>query len=271
MKEKGKEVRKLYKDYETLHSILSTYTDLYLKIQRSRGSLEKRLEKMKEKFSEEEFKDDMRTFETTHAWFLDMEKKFLARAKEIIGEEHPLWKFAENIKGLSYIAIMTFMGVIDIKKATSAGKVWAKFGLGVNEEGKAWRKVSGEKTRFNPLLKGRAWLMIRNIILAKGEPYYSLYLMRKEYYSNRPDRLALKDKEKGWKAHNDNMTKRWTLKLLLSHMWEICRRYEGLPIPKHKNYIAPPPLNTSDFTDYIEKVRKIMEKIKEEEYKKYNK
>jgi len=54
-------------------------------------------------------------------------------------------------------------------------------------------------------------------------------------------RLGRPVKKPPCRAHADNRAKRWLIKLLLSHAWELIRREMGQEIPKHRNYIPPKP------------------------------
>jgi len=92
------------------------------------------------------------------------------------------------------------------------------------------------------------------------DPYYtSLYKAKKEYYLNRPDLVEQKDSKKGWKGWIDNMAKRWLIKLLISHAWEIIRRSEGLPVNPHHGYIEPKP---EGFNPNDPKFCRILENLK---------
>ncbi len=220
--------------------LLAPLAESYLKVQKSRLSIEARLRAARKKgiLNQEE----ERVLEHIHSTLLALEKEIMKTARERL-RDHPLWDWCKNVKGLGPMAALIFLGYVDVEKATSAGKVWKLFGLAVGPDGKAERKRHGKVAGFNPHLKTRAWLMARNIIMNRDPYYYQLYLERKRYYETRPDRVALKEKERGWHKHNHLMAMRWMIKLVLSHMLEICRRYLGLPFPRHRNYIPPKPIH----------------------------
>jgi hypothetical protein len=90
--------------------------------------------------------------------------------------------------------------------------------------------------------------------MAKDPYYTALYRAKKEYYTGRPDLVALKDTKKGWKGWVDNMSKRWMVKILTSHAWEIMRRSEGLPVNPHHGYIPPKPIDTEEQREVLERV-----------------
>ena len=189
------------------------------------------------------------------------EKNWLSQIAKLM-HEHPIWDYCKKVKGLGNVGAATFLGFINPYKAVSAGKVWSYFGLTPTSQLR-----SGQKARFNPEAKGRIWLIVRNVLMAKDDYYYPLYIKKKKYYMERmgkyienpelcPDyerckrmlmgkakRLGRKPKKFPCKAHIDNRAKRWLAKLILSHALEIMREAEGLDtsnLKSHRGYIPPP-------------------------------
>src|SRR5215216_469607 len=127
------------------------------------------------------------------------ESRFLAAAEEIFSDSQ-IWKFCENVRGLGSVAAMTFFTVLDTeaimrqndsrgfndtRKVITAGKVWKYLGLAPGQ-----RLESGKLGGFNTIMKGRTWMISRNVIMA-NDPYYAeIYRIEKEFYRNRPDLIA---------------------------------------------------------------------------------
>lgn len=133
--------------------------------------------------------------------------------------------------------------------------------------------VKGVKASHSPQIKGRFWLLQRNVIMANDPFYKPIYDIQKEYYCHRPDLLldkigrcphvdkdgkpehpkftngmgkgvkTLKDENgdryvEGWLAYMDNKARSWLNKLLISHAVEIIVVAEGkYKFPRHHDYI----------------------------------
>jgi len=191
-------------------------------------------------------------------------------------KDHPLWYWIDVTKGLGKTAGLLFFGFINPLWCTSAGKVHKFWGLC-----KGQRKKRGERTGFPPILKGKAWVIVRNVIRAKDEYYVPLYKSKKQYYLNREfqlyindpqlcpkyeeckrkilekaRRLGRKPKKIPCRDHVDGLARRFLAKILTSHAWEIMRRFEGLEVPRHWNHI--PPKHDRDDTPLPELVENIL-------------
>jgi len=196
--------------------------------------------------------------ETLHG----QEKGLLKDARGIF-KDTTLWDWCKRVRGLGPVAAMTFLGFIDPYVCTSAGKLWAYTGFIPGA-----KMTSGEKSTWSPHLKGRFWLLCRNVVMARDPYYVPLYQAKKDYYltqrgyakyiedpkscpkyaeclkrlKGKASRLGKTMKKPPCKGHADNLAKRWLVKLLQSHALEIIRKSLGLPWDAvHHGYIPPKP------------------------------
>lgn len=197
----------------------------YLDVQHLRVAIDLRMQKAQQVTSETD------ELERLISQFKGMEKGILKQIVEK-NKNSELYAWCKATKGLGDVAFTTFLGFIDPQYATTVGKIYAWLGL----VPKAQLANKGQK--FNHEIKGRIWLLARNVIMAKDPYYYPLYKQKKEYLTTRPD---LDKTAKGYKGHIDNLAKRWLMKILISHAWEILRKAEGLTINPHQGYIGPKP------------------------------
>lgn len=107
------------------------------------------------------------------------------------------------------------------------------------------RYYKGLLLTHNPFLKMTCW-KIAGQFVRQGDFYRTEYEQRKEFYVNRDgDTLTL--------GHIENRARRATVKLFLSHLWEMWRKAEGMEagqiylqkklgaeFDKHHSYIHPP-------------------------------
>jgi len=198
-----------------------------------------------------------------HREVLESERKKLLKEAKNLFENHLIWKYCQKIKGMGEVAALTFLGYIDPYKVTSAGQVRAYFGVAPQTS-----KESGEISKWNREAKGRLWLIIRNVIMAKDPYYYPLYLQKKQWYLTREygkyienaelcphykecykrlfhkaARLNRPIKKPPCKAHVNNLAIRWLMGIIVNHAAELLRRAEGLGVSawkSHSNYIPPP-------------------------------
>lgn len=158
----------------------------------------------------------------------------------------------------------------DISTFDTVSKLWAfaGYGLRVNEDGvpERQRPVKGQKLDYNRRLKTAVYLAGDSFIKSRS-PYRDLYdAAKRRYRVNKqvrpmnailgldeiglPDR-ATPDGKKEWDAfikrankeagaekdgavwsdgHVDNAARRYMAKIFLSHLWQIWREAEGLPV-----------------------------------------
>lgn len=122
------------------------------------------------------------------------ELRFLAAAEERFSDSK-IWEFCEHVKGLGPVAALTFFTVLDTEaiirvsgegsRVITAGKVNKYLGLVPGQ-----RLQAGKLGGFNTLMKGRTWVLSRNVIMANDSYYAEIYRIEKEFYRNRPDLIA---------------------------------------------------------------------------------
>ena len=180
-------------------------------------------------------------------------------------ENSKLWQWCERTKGLGPVAAMTFLGYIrPITKDRITGndrpvrveEVWSYFGLTENS-----RIVAGQKSSFNLELKGRMFVIARNVIM-HADPYYSaIYRLKKDYYTKIDSKLELKNKKKGWLGWIDANAKLTMIKIIMSHATQIIIEGLGLEFKsEHANhrYLPPKPEDPVEVQYYIEKFKSDM-------------
>ncbi|KKM81676.1 hypothetical protein LCGC14_1327320 [marine sediment metagenome] len=144
--------------------------------------------------------------------------------------------------------------ILDIERFATVSKLWAYCGLHVID-GKAAKRRKGEKCNWSQELKTTAW-KIGQSFLKVGGPYRELYDTYRQYLITRelgngsiiwkgdeknrevafaPKALAVKDlkppKLPEWTLGRiHNMATRRTVKIFLSHLWQVWREIEGLPV-----------------------------------------
>ena len=179
-----------------------------------------------------------------HAKALYKQEQALLTDAVSVAKGSDLHDLCLRVKGWGAVATLTLMGYINPTTMTSPAKMWSNFGLTPSS-----RMRKGVQANYNPKIKGRLWMITRNVIMAK-DPYYTFfYYCKKDYYSKRPDLLQLKkEKPKGWKAKINAMAYRVMMKIMLSNAWEIIyENYNGSKwsdnpdYHPHRNYIPPKP------------------------------
>jgi len=123
------------------------------------------------------------------------------------------------------------------------------------------RRKKGELVEWNPAARVLAWKIGGQFVKASRGKYRLVYEHYRANIDSRPDL----QEGKGAKGHRFAMAKRKTVKLFLSHYWEMTRELKGLPVRppyameymKHKNYIPP----LSDDNDDVPEV--LLQYVKE--------
>ena len=100
----------------------------------------------------------------------------LRDAEEMFAKSE-LWAWCERTRGLGPVAALTFMGYINPEKCATAGKFWAYCGYVPGAKMK-----SGERGNYNPELKGRFYVITRNVVMAQDPYYVALLNAKKQYY-----------------------------------------------------------------------------------------
>ena len=157
------------------------------------------------------------------------EKQALIKRIEPLIEPHPIYRWCKVVRAgrgsLGASTALIFLGFIDPHEATTAGKVWAFWGLSP-----AGKRRRGERAKGRFDLKGVAVFAATRVVMGR-DPYYRPYWEAKRSY-------YLDVKGFGRKKAADKATF-WLAKLLASHAWEIYRKSENLPVNPHRLYIAP--------------------------------
>ena len=221
----------------------------FLSIQRARMAAEKRLTFLLVKKADPWVLNLLRS---TINGFKNYEKEIKREVmKRLEGTE--LLDWVERVKGLGETAALLFAGEIN-ERVSSAGKVWAYWGLTPLSKKRAGQKVVG-----NPSLKGKALYITRSLIAGRKtkagyyppDPYYYGYFEAKRHYYTHVKNLN------PLVAHYKAVF--WLAKLLLSHAYELKRLDAGLDVSavrSHRNYIPPKPTKDALPDD------RLLEKIK---------
>lgn len=98
------------------------------------------------------------------------------------------------------------------------------------------RRIQGYLLDYNPDFKQLCFLVGDQFIKQRESPYRKLYDQFRLEYENRPDLMKERDERKGGNSkgtgHINDMARRKTVKIFLSHLWEEWRTLEGLPTPE---------------------------------------
>lgn len=213
-----------------------------------------------------------------HAQETDM----LKQAKEVMAPLG-LVKFCERVRGMGDVAALTLLGYVQpVKPDPKTGEMKiVRFPELLRFAGLAPGSAlkAGEQGNFNPQFKGRLLGVIAKNIIMAADPYYSqIYRIKKDFYTNRPDIIALRedpDLKKRRKASKDRIHKmalRAMTKLVLSHSHEIIvTEYLGRPISEvdsthrgHRNNVPIKPEDPAECTRVLERYTRNLAKLIEE-------
>lgn len=146
-------------------------------------------------------------------------KKYLAN--EI--KDEPIWvKFLKKVKGIGPVLASGLINLIDIKKAQHPSSLWKFAGLDV-VDGKARKKVKGEKLTYNPLMRTLCWKLAKSFLMSNSQ-YVKYYKQRKEYEKIHHPEFTPK--------HIDARARRYMVKRFLVDLFVRWRELEGLPVSK---------------------------------------
>jgi hypothetical protein len=135
----------------------------------------------------------------------------------------PIIKRMIKIRGVGHnLASQVIALIEDIGRFDTVSKLWRFSGVGVID-GRAERPVKGEKLHYNKRLKVTCWKVAVSLLRAGNEEYRSIYDGEKQRQIERGG----EDMTKLW-AHKRALRK--MIKLWLSHLWEVWREEEGLPV-----------------------------------------
>jgi len=156
---------------------------------------------------------------------------------ESLVEDVDIIRYAVAVKGIGPILAAKVISMVDIREADTVSALWRYAGYAVID-GQRERPTKGEKLLYNARLKTSCYL-VGSSFLKSNSPYRRVYDSAREYYAaNRPD----------WtKGHQHNAAMRKMIKVWLSHLWEVWRKLEGLPVRDlysqdklgHNHYMSP--------------------------------
>ena len=209
-------------------------------------------------------------------FFLDQTEALENQIKtslDVYSSNHPIGAWMRGHKGVGPVIAAGLLSYITIERCTTVGDLWAFAGLA---PGKVWEK--GHKIPWNAKLKtltafklGESFVKVSN----QDDAFYG------KFYKEAKSRYVAKNEAGGFKdaaasalerrkfgddttakkkylegklpdAHIHAMARRAAVKLFLSHLHELWRKFEGLPAPPpyafvmdnragpHGHYIAPP-------------------------------
>lgn len=146
----------------------------------------------------------------------------------------PIVEITSRVQGVGSVIAVTLFAEIDIEKAVTVSALWRYCGMGI-VDGEHERFGSSGKASYSPRMKSLCYQVGSSFLRSKS-PYCRIYNRAKSEYSSR-----------GWsymRVHLASMRK--MIKIWLSHLWEVWRRYYGLDVPSP--YYQPKfKLEPSDF------------------------
>jgi len=193
-------------------------------------------------------------------------------------ERHPTWPWLERVKGAGLENSAKVVGIIEGVTFKSTGRRGIaafdtmsrlrRFAGLAPIDGRAERKVKGQKLHYSPELRAMLWRLGGTLIQAKGK-FYEYYIERKEEYAARftrdgysimptpkggwrcancgaeferrrdvagccdgplPERVVKKEPPGViWLGHLDNMAKRKMITMFTDMLWRYWRSSLGLP------------------------------------------
>jgi hypothetical protein len=182
-------------------------------------------------------------------------------------ENHPAYPWFSLVKGVGRENIAKVIGLIDINRAPTISSLWMFAGF-APDDGKAMKRVKGQKLQYNSQLRSMAWRLANSLRIAKGK-FYDYYIREKGNYTERfigqgykvlptpggrwaclncganwakkrditpcctnPEiEKRTREEPSGvlWLGHLDAMALRKMTKLFLACLWLVWREAENLP------------------------------------------
>lgn len=168
--------------------------------------------------------------------FQKLEDEAVVEMKEI-AESFEIVQLMVGIKGISFNLAAQLLAQVDISLSNTVSQLWTFSGLGVTN-GQADRRRKGEKLKYNNQLK-TIMHKIGSSFLKSQSPYSDIYYSAKTYYeANRTGKKwtskineRTDEPNKEWtKNHIHLASMRKMKKIFLSHLWEVWRAIDGLPV-----------------------------------------
>lgn len=150
----------------------------------------------------------------------DLEKE-IEGALRLAIKDIPEVDALRRIKGVGPIIAAELYSMIDVTKADTVSALWRYAGMGVAPDGKAERRVKGEKNHYNSTLRVVCFKLGRSFLMT-GSPYSRVYADAKAYYqANRHDWTPM---------HIEQAAKRKMVKIFLCHLYVTFRKMKGLTV-----------------------------------------
>ena len=145
---------------------------------------------------------------------------------EAIVAELPEWKeWARHVPGVGALSLGKLLGLVGNPAARPLFSSLARHcGVAV-VDGKVEKPSKGQNRPYNAMAKSQLYLIVSNVLKAYprtpnlyGEFYY---LSRKKFERKHPEWTDM---------HRHLASVLRTARLFLSHLWEVCRKTQGLPV-----------------------------------------
>ena len=181
---------------------------------------------------------------------LEGKEREVAKTFSPLAFNHPIWiDWLKNVSGIGpvYTAIL----IVEILPRSFLHRSSLTKFCGYHTiNGRKARKVAGRKLDYDPFLQSVFWNIGENFTKSGDEEqYYGYYLREKEFYTKKyPEYLP---PPKGWKSlpkeeqhpkHLHKLAINKTVKLFMSHLWDVKYKMENLgkvPLPRHYGSNAP--------------------------------
>lgn len=133
-------------------------------------------------------------------------------------KDHPVWPWAEQVKGAGLTSVGRIIGRTDIVRLNTVSEMWAHCGLGLYKDGTRQRKRKGKVIDYDPRLQSYCVMLGESLLKQKGA-YYKYYQKQRLIHAELTP------------SHSHNRSFRHMIKLFLSHLWQVWREEEGLSAP----------------------------------------
>jgi hypothetical protein len=111
-----------------------------------------------------------------------LEKSILKHAAKSL-KGHAIYEWLIGQRGIADTFAVILLGMIDIHKSETVSGLWRVCGLAVDGNGRAERRIKGQKVHYSPHLKTRMYLLGESFLKASNtewRPFYDDYKARKQ-------------------------------------------------------------------------------------------
>ena len=177
---------------------------------------------------------------------LEAIERRLYREVERLVRDHPLWReYLQYVRGVGPAMAAYLVTVLSPARFETVSKMWKYTGLHV-VDGRAPRRVAGQKTDWNPAARTMMWRLGEAFRLQGGFYKHMYRVFFEESLRKHPD----------WtKAHHLAHARRVTVKLFLAHYHYVGRQVLGLPVrlpyicEKQPHQCIPPVIDDPEHCD----------------------